>query len=263
MFYVYGSLGGNPEYLVRMDTTNLIYPEHMHQEFELILIKEGQMDVTIGYKNVLLSKDDIALIYPNQIHSINSNNCKSVIFVFSPLFVQSYAGHIKDELPKNNVFRPDEYMISLLDKLESSSPVVYRKGVLYLLFALFEEQTEFYENQNIKNEKALVDMLLFVENSFSEKCSLKDISYATGYDYKYLSHMFKRVTGINFNEYVNNCRLGHAIYLMDNTDKTILQCAMDSGFGCIRSFNRCFKKTYGITPEQHRKDHGANTFIKS
>ena len=42
-------------------------------------------------------------------------------------------------------------------------------------------------------------------------------------------------------------------YLMDNTDGSIMQCALESGFDSIRSFNRNFKERFAITPVQYRK----------
>ncbi|MBO5019498.1 MAG: AraC family transcriptional regulator, partial [Clostridia bacterium] len=64
---------------------------------------------------------------------------------------------------------------------------------------------------------------------------------------------FKNMIGISFNRYVINYRLSHACYLLNNTDSSIINCAIDSGFYSIRTFNRNFKTQYGITPEEYRK----------
>lgn len=57
----------------------------------------------------------------------------------------------------------------------------------------------------------------------------------------------------SFNAYVNHSRLSHACYLMENSDMPIIQCAYDSGFTSLRSFNRNFKAYYKVTPAEYRK----------
>jgi len=46
--------------------------------------------------------------------------------------------------------------------------------------------------------------------------------------------------------------LSHACYLLKNTAQSVLQCALDSGYTSLRSFNRNFKAQFGISPSQYR-----------
>ena len=100
----------------------------------------------------------------------------------------------------------------------------------------------------------LYKIFQFVEENFSGECSLEKLSTQIGYDYAYLSRYFKKTTELTFNAYVIQHRLNHACYLMENTDLPIVQCAYESGFKSLRSFNRCFKDNYQITPSQYRKN---------
>ena len=94
-----------------------------------------------------------------------------------------------------------------------------------------------------------------MEESFGGDCSLKKLAEKTGYDYAYLSRIFRKIVGISYNSYVNHCRLNHACYLMVNTDFPIIQCALESGYESVRSFNRNFKAYLGITPTEYRENH--------
>jgi len=251
MFYQYDQLGGDPEYIASDISVNMSYPEHMHQDFEFLLILEGQMKVTVDFRCETLNAGDAVLIFPNQVHSFESTCSRCIMLLFSPLIVGSYTKIVKNRIPVSGIFRPNEYLADSLCTLSDKSPITFKKAVLYMLCDQFGRQAE-YVGKSLVKEKPLTDMLIYVENSFGSECSLQNIADQIGYDYKYLSHLFKRSVGINFNEYVNNYRLAYARNLMATTENSILQCALDSGFGSVRTFNRLFKARFGMTPVQFR-----------
>ena len=154
-------------------------------------------------------------------------------------------------MPVNNFFTPDEYLIEALAQLNSESSLVERKAVLYAFCSQFDKATS-YCNKKTDNEKLLHKIFYFVEENFNADCSLSNLAANTGYDYYYLSRYFKKIVGISFNSYVTHYRLSNACYLMSNTTMPIIQCAFDSGFTSLRSFNRSFKQNFNITPTAYR-----------
>ena len=84
---------------------------------------------------------------------------------------------------------------------------------------------------------------------------MKRLSQETGYSYAYLSRYFKGIVGIAYNDYVNKYRINHACYLLLNSDCSVLQCALDSGYESLRSFNRNFIEYMSVTPNVYRKNH--------
>ena len=54
--------------------------------------------------------------------------------------------------------------------------------------------------------------------------------------------------------YLNETRLGYATQRLENTDDTITEICMDSGFESQRTFNRVFKERYKVTPSEYRKN---------
>ena len=255
MIYQYNQLGGDPEYLARVDGRNVTFPEHMHENFEIIYVKEGETHVTVNYVTETLGRGDAILVFPNQVHSVIASECLDVTLAFSPLFVSGYSRTKKDKIPLSGKFRPDGYLAEALEHLSNRDSTAYKKGILYLLLDQFECQAVFTAKKHL-NDSPVSKLILFVENSYAGECSLQDASAWLGYDYKYLSRLFKRSVGLNFNEYVNNYRLASACHLMTNTDRSILQCSEESGYRSIRSFNRNFKERYGMSPNQYRKQNG-------
>lgn len=252
MFYQYNHLG-SPDYLKIENGINFSFPTHLHQCFEIIVIDSGEMTVKVDKKTYTLKEKEGLMIFPNQIHSLDSTQSKHTLCIFSPQLVKAYSVKVSDKLPQNNKFTPDEYLVNALEGLETSSSSAEKKGVLYLLCSQFDK-TAVYNKKLFENEELLYKIFMFVEKNFDNDCSLTQLSKETGYDYSYLSRYFKKTIGISFNSYVTHFRLSHACYLLENTTLPILQCAYDSGFTSLRSFNRCFKEHLKITPSQYLKN---------
>lgn len=252
MFYEFKH-PGSPDYLKIERGTNFNFPAHLHQCFEIIVLRSGEMTVTVDQKTFILRENEALLTFPNQIHALESAESSHFLCIFSPRLVQAYAAKVSDKLPQNNKFQPDDYLIAALERLEHPSSTAEKKGVLYSLCAQFDK-TAAYDKKLFKNETLLYKIFSFVEEHFSGDCSLSALSKETGYDYSYLSRYFKRATGLSFNAYVTHFRLSHACYLMENTEQTMLQCAYNSGFSSLRSFNRCFKDYLETTPTQYLRN---------
>lgn len=252
MFYQYNHLG-SPDYLKIEQDENFSFPPHLHQCFEIIVILSGQMKITVDGRIFLLEKGEALLIFPNQIHALESTESRHVLCIFSPKLVQAYITKLPDKIPQSNRFTPDDYLVRALERLESGSSSTEKKGVLYSLCGQFDRQAAYVEKKT-DHEKLLYKIFAFVEENFGNDCSLLSLSKKLGYDYSYLSRHFKKIVGISFNAYVTHYRLSHACYLMENTEQTVLQCAYNSGFSSLRNFNRCFKKQLSITPSQYLKN---------
>ena len=251
MFYQFNYLG-SPDYLKTERNKNFSFPSHLHQCFEIIIILDGEMKITVDEIPFVLSKNEALLIFPNQIHSLESTCSEHILCIFSPSLVQAYASKVVGRIPQSNRFVPDTYLVEALGRLETDSSSVEKKGVLYSLCGQFDKGAK-YCDKKTDSEKLLHKIFAFVEESFDGDCSLYALSKIVGYDYSYLSRYFKKNIGMSFNSYVNHYRLSHACYLLENTTSPIIQCACDSGFTSLRSFNRIFKEYLDLTPTQYRK----------
>ena len=72
----------------------------------------------------------------------------------------------------------------------------------------------------------------------------------------YLSQVINEVEGINFYDYVNRLRVEEfkrLLSLPENQRFTLLALAYDCGFNSKSAFNRCFKKTTGLSPSEYAK----------
>jgi len=236
------------------------FPLHLHQCFEVIVLLDGNMRVVVNEQEYHLSQGDALLIFPNQIHSLSSENSRHVLCIFSPMLVQAFSTKRIACTPTSNLFRPDPYLIHALDQLTPQCDSAQKKGVLYLLCHQFDASAEYREADGDR-KNLLHKIFSEVELRYRENCSLAVLAEKIGYDYSYLSRYFKKNVGISFNTYLNNYRLSQACYLMENTDMPIIECAYESGFSSLRSFNRNFRQRFGMSPSDYRDELRKTTVL--
>ena len=72
---------------------------------------------------------------------------------------------------------------------------------------------------------------------------------------EYLSRSFKKEVGINFNNYLNNIRLQQALALLRNPQILISEIAIETGFQTPAYFSKCFKASFGMSPQEWRNQN--------
>ena len=68
----------------------------------------------------------------------------------------------------------------------------------------------------------------------------------------YLSHLFHKEFGCSIREYINECRIHEAKRLLVNTNQTVTEIALSTGFNNIPYFSTVFKKYTDMTPAEYR-----------
>lgn len=250
MFYQFNHLG-SPDYLKIERGANFNFAAHLHRCFEIIIILSGEMNVTVDDKVFTLKEKQAILIFPNQIHSLSSENSEHILCIFSPDLIKAFSNKTTGKVPVECTFFPSEFLIDTLNEIEVDSNICEKKGLLYSFCGQFDKTAE-YITKHKYQDNILYKIFAFVEDNFNNECSLELLSEKTGYNYSYISRFFKQTVGISFKKYLIHYRLSHACYLLENSDSSILNCALESGFDSIRTFNRNFKLQYGITPEEYR-----------
>lgn len=228
------------------------FPMHLHSSFEFIIVTEGEMVVTVDGTPYVLCCMDALLIFPNQMHKLETpeHSCH-FLCIFPQNIVQAYSKTVMSKVPEDNKFRPEFSLVERLASLNDNDTVMTVKGVLYSLCGIFD-QNRIYKERAGGKESLLSDIFRFVEDNYGNDCSLEALSRHTSYHYVYLSKYFKQCTGMSFTDYVNRYRVSEACYLLQNLDQTILKTAYDCGFDSLRSFNRNFKAIIGTTPSEYQ-----------
>jgi len=92
----------------------------------------------------------------------------------------------------------------------------------------------------------------FIREHQDEKLSLPQVAKAVNASTFYFCKMFRKVTGINFTDYVCRTRIEKAKNLTLNPNLRISEIAYEVGFQSLTHFNRVFKKITGDSPTEYR-----------
>jgi len=92
-------------------------------------------------------------------------------------------------------------------------------------------------------------MLWFIESNFRKTIELEDIADACGVSRFHMCRGFVAATGYSVMDYVRGRRLTEAARLLAAGAPSILDVALEVGYGSHEAFTRAFRERFGVTPE--------------
>ena len=102
-------------------------------------------------------------------------------------------------------------------------------------------------------QRIIGEIDLCIKDCNNEEITLKKLSDSLGYSEFYVSRRFKEISGMQFRDYLRYRKLAFALKDVRDTDKSLLDIALDYGFSSHEAFTRAFKEAYGITPSEYRQ----------
>lgn len=246
-------------------STNLTYPAHLHKHFELMYVLSGTMTVTINEESRALLPGDIAISFPNTIHSLKTTeNSKIILLIFDSYLTEPSFVNLNTRKPASpfvtgdNLHKDVPYcMHALLDiskPYEANLDSALTKGYLTILLCRLLESLTLRESHS--DDLNLVhQVLVYIDNHFTEALSLEQIAAKLKTSKFYLSRIFNHQLNTSFNLYLNNQRIQLAQNLLVSTDLSITEISFRSGFESMRTFYRAFKSICHLTPTRYRELH--------
>ena len=236
---------------------------HLHYHLEIMYVITGCTTICIDSQEYTLQSGDIAVISPYQIHYSVDSHAKVAFFIFTP----DTLIHMKDKLTRNILINPhiknntlSNLAVETLNTVITtrlSDTICYASnttviGMLYILLTDIFEKNELKQHILGKDIESFKPVFKYIDENYTKKISLTSAAKALGFNYYYLSRLFSRYLNISFTEYVNNKRLLLAYTLICNSNKTILEIMYATGYTSERTFYRCFKDYFNMTPMQLR-----------
>ena len=266
-------------YLCSIPQDFRVVPIHWHEEMELISVKKGSGQVILDLQPFPVKTGDLVIVFPGKLHGIRQKaGCameyENIIFRLDML-IPALPDRCSSEFlmpllsgngPSSYVcsqgcreFLPVQQLIARLDAISDSRPAGYElavKGIFFeLLFQILpQRQGSGDETAGSRFQGKMKLVLKEVENRYAEPLTVKEMADMCGYSASHFMKFFRRQMGMSFVEYLNDYRLLMAARMLASTEETVTEIARLSGFDQPSYFNRLFRRKYGMTPSEYRKE---------
>ena len=108
-------------------------------------------------------------------------------------------------------------------------------------------------NKFLQLDKDVNKVISYFEKNLSEKICIEELAKNLNLTHNGLIYKFMRVTGLTPIKYLTKLRLSTAKQLLIETDLRISEIAYKTGFYDAYYFSNAFKKFYGVSPKNFRK----------
>lgn len=232
---------------------------HIHPHLELIYLTEGSGYAIADNHTEILNPGDLYFAFPNQIHYYEAVPVNGILVIVAPELFPDLMEIFVSKLPESPIIRKEclpkdiysqlqkicDYNSST-DKLGKISANGYLQGLL----------AELLKNMTLINVESshdsVRDILIYCLENYKEPLSLAHLAQELHLSKYYISHIFSDRLHISFTDFINGLRIESACRRLDKGND-ITDVAFESGFSSIRSFNRNFKHSTGITPSEYVK----------
>jgi AraC-like DNA-binding protein len=125
------------------------------------------------------------------------------------------------------------------------------------LMAIFAQHLSMLSNQVVVQQDNAEPPVItrakeYIHEHQTENLRLGHVAKACNTSTFYFCKMFKKITGINFTDYLSRVRIEKSKNLLLNPNLRVSEIAFEVGFQSLTHFNRVFKKILGQSPTEYR-----------
>lgn len=245
------------------------YHYNWHPEIELLWLITGKIEVNVDGQSYTLEENDLLVINSNCGHATFATVPDSIAMRLhiSPEFFTAQGIDVSEgrfELnskkePRNPQFqmlRKDLSQLQLINnktntnKLRNNALIFKIAEILFGFFLLHTKRS----SCSVGQKRIFLDHAIeYIEENCNGELTLEQLAKECNYSTTYLSKIFKTELGINFYEYLTRCRLQKGISMLAMTNKKVATISYEIGFSDVKAFNKAFRKHFGTTPSEYRK----------
>ncbi len=94
-----------------------------------------------------------------------------------------------------------------------------------------------------------------LKQRFFEAADLDTVAAGLDMSRRRFTQLFREVTGETWADHLAGLRVDYARHLLEETERSVVAIAFESGFEDVSSFYRAFKRRTGMAPNQWRQSH--------
>jgi len=278
-----------PFAILRYTSQQLNQPLHVHEYIQIVYVLRGVLHHELRGKTLKASRGDLFVIPSRTEHrlcAIEGTEFEAAVIDFLPSLVEGYMKPYLDTLhplleqlhidqPLSAEYQPwihlgkdkqafvEQILQDTLEEYELRE-VGYKPSItlnLARLLILIDRQSRRSKRKTVSQatdaEGSPIEAVKrYIYDNYSGDIPLEQAAYVANMAPAYFSHQFKKETGQNFVDFVNEVRIERAMELIRRDSHTITSIGFQVGFRHLSHFIRTFKKRCGITPTEYKKTFG-------
>lgn len=252
------------------------YPTHWHSDIEIIMPVKNEYTVQVNNITHVLSEGDIIIIPSGEMHTlIAPEEGSRIIFQVEHAMLREVSGFdaaysrffpcaIFEKNEENDAYRKLRSLLNKIIQEKLDDDILAAAGIHALTLSFFVEAGRICLRQNSRttsenhlHRQSYIDTFFNVCKYINEHCaeeiSLDTVVELSGFSKSHFIRLFKDFTGVTYYEYLQNRRMANAELLLIDTNNSISEVAMQSGYNSLATFNRVFKDSHDCTPTEYRK----------
>lgn len=244
-------------------------PPHWHRSIEMSLVMKGSVELWVNKERKILRPGDFIFVNSGCVHQLREGDEKDTAVM---MVILSYE-FLKKVYPDIDRvwFQPDpeaegwdrirEIYGEFRKYSQSPQPLDYIRmngylyEIVYFLLANCVAADPEAGKRVRKVNRTQKEILNFIEEHYREELTLKRMAERFGMSEEHFSRKFHQYFGIAFKTYLDRYRIYQAFADLIGSEKSMQQIAMEQGFPNVKSFLSHFKREYGMTPYQYRKNY--------
>jgi len=230
-----------------------------HEAWEIVMVKNGKVEVTEDDKIYTLEPNNIVLHAPMEFHRIASAEGTS-----PKLHVMSFTaqGTLPDEL-KNGVFTLSDEMrqefceivMKVIDFIKGDSNTPNLGHLMALRLSAFliklSNQTERKREDMSPTALEYSRVVWVMTDGVKDNLTLEDIAERCGISVSYIKQLFAKYADMTPKAYYTTLRISYAARLLDK-GCSIAETAERMNFSSPNYFSAFFKKHTGVIPSKYQ-----------
>ena len=231
------------------------YDQLLHSR---VILDEGDMNRRLEWSNEALfsalkngAKDDVRHEIDKTFDRLTTGHASYLLIQWILSDILSY---ILVKLQPDSELRCAcvNYMRETFNTYSISTVLSQAKAALQTLCAEMCDQTN--TSRRCSKQSIRIDAIEeYIRCNYASQLSLRSVAAVFYVNPVYLGQMFRRATGLYFNEYLNRFRMERAVDLMGKTSLSLSEIASETGYNNQVSFYRVFKGMYDTNPDDFRK----------
>ncbi len=240
---------------------------HSHSFIEIVFVESGRALHNVGESCVEIEKGDVFVIATGEEHNIRPVCKESDFKIVNVVCSHELFADIEFPAPNQVFSRPELRYEAQFALIEQEFAAEYgSEEILYLLVCnlvnCFKIERLSDERKSVRGKlssRTIDDYILnataFIQENYMKKLLLKDIADAVGLYPAYLQKIFREHRSTSVIEYLIRYRMEKSCRFLLETELTVEEISLLVGVGDLKNFYVTFKKYFGRTPVQYRKQH--------